>query len=102
MVCKDQPLGTNDPAGTASAKDDDRILDRWFIDMVKLVLGQLQTFLHHVIIYLLTQQKRQPHSFICNRTEEKGNCQYNRQKKLLHLYIVFGQQTYLKVMSYEL
>ena len=56
MIGKNQAFRTNDLPGTATTENNDRVFERCLVDTVELFLGQLQAFLHHVVVHLLPQQ----------------------------------------------
>lgn len=56
VVGEDQTLGAYDLAGASATEDDDSILQRWFVDIIELILGEYQPFFLHIIIYLLAEQ----------------------------------------------
>ena len=54
VIGKDQSFRTHDLTGTATTKDDDRIFQRCFVDIIELVFGEFEAFFHHIVINLLS------------------------------------------------
>src|SRR5688500_13719613 len=68
---------------TKPAENNDGIFQRGLVYMIQLVFGKLQTTLHHIVVNLLTQQKRKPHAFVGITAAQRNN-QCNRYAYFLH------------------
>ena len=77
MIGKDQSFRAYHFPRAASAKNDDRIFKRRFVNTVKLLLRQFQSLFYHVVVHLLPKQQGQPHPFICKGFEEKDEQENN-------------------------